>query len=401
MFRPILSAMTRNKTGVVLVAMQIAIALAVIVNALFIVQQRLAFMQRDSGMAIDDIVALRSFGFGEDYDQQATVVDDLDLLRGLPGVISVTPTSAFPVSGSGSANHLSQEPSDMDDGVPANYYSMDHTALDTLGVTLAAGRTFRPEEVMRIADRNNWTRPNVAMATRAFLKKMFPDDSDYIGKSVYEGDHAFEIIGVIEHMHGAWVTWDGFEQVVIFPAIEPGPSIGYLVRTEPGKAEGLRATLEDELSSSNTSRLINDARTLAEYAKRSYSRDRAMAFALSTVIALLITVTALGIVGLAAFNVRTRTKQIGTRRAVGARRSDILRYFLAENWLMTTGGVVLGVVLTLALNYYLATEYSLDKLDPVYVPLGILAMWALGLLAVLGPARRASTISPAVATRTV
>ena len=68
---------------------------------------------------------------------------------------------------------------------------------------------------------------------------------------------------------------------------------------------------------------------------------------------------------------------------------------------MTTAGVVLGVALTMLLNYHLATEYSLDKLDPVYVPVGILAMWALGLLAVLGPARRASMISPAIATRTV
>jgi putative ABC transport system permease protein len=126
-----------------------------------------------------------------------------------------------------------------------------------------------------------------------------------------------------------------------------------------------------------------------------------MAIVLGVVVLLLIIVTGLGIVGLAAYTVRQRTKQVGTRRAVGARRGDILVYFLTENWLMTTAGVVAGVVLALLLNYYLATEYSLDKLDPVYLPAGILAMWLLGLLAVLGPAQRATRISPAVATRTV
>ena len=101
------------------------------------------------------------------------------------------------------------------------------------------------------------------------------------------------------------------------------------------------------------------------------------------------------------FVVRHRTKQIGTRRAIGARKIDIIRYFLVENWLMTTMGVVLGTVLTVALNYVLVTQYSLTRLDPAYIPIGILTLWGLGLLAVLGPARKAAGIAPAVATRTV
>ena len=61
---------------------------------------------------------------------------------------------------------------------------------------------------------------------------------------------------------------------------------------------------------------------------------------LSVIVGLMISVTALGIVGLASFYVNVRSKQIGTRRAVGARRVDIIRYFMLENWLLTTGGVV-------------------------------------------------------------
>lgn len=401
MLRPIFSAMTRNKTGVLLVAMQIAIALAVIINAVFIVQQRLAFISRDSGMPIDDMIAVRSFGFSEDYDQQSTVTDDIALISAIPGVEAVTYSSGVPLSGSGSAQGFDRDDSGEGDGVTANYYLMDHNAVETLGVELAAGRGFLPEEVLRVTDPESSERPGVALATRAFLSKLFPDDDNYVGKTIYNGGDAMEIVGVIEKMQGAWVTWDDFDNVVIFPLVAAGPLAGYLIRTEPGKAEALLPQIEEKLGQSNANRLVNHAATVRENADRSYSRDRGMAVALSIVIALLVTVTALGIVGLAAFNVRTRTKQIGTRRAVGARRGDILRYFLAENWLMTTGGVILGVVLTFALNYYLATEYSLEKLNPVYVPVGILAMWSLGLLAVLGPARRAATISPAVATRTV
>ena len=401
MLRPILSAMMRNKTGSVLVAMQIAIALAVIINAVFIVQQRVAHVNRDSGMDIENLIAVGSYGFADDYDQHATVDADLELLKSLPGVTSVTPTRGIPLSGSGSASGFTASADDDAESFNANFYTMDNTAFETLGIQLKAGRNFRAEEIVRVRD-DAGMRPSLVIVTEALAAKLFPDDTDYVGRVIYDNpDQALEIVGIIEQMHGAWVNWDSLDQVAIFPVIVNGPHIRYLVRADKDKVAALVPLIEEKLAGSNTTRLINMVQTMTETAARSYSRDKGMAVALIVVIAMLVIVTALGIVGLAAFNVRQRTKQIGTRRAVGARRSDILKYFLAENWLMTTGGVVVGVALTLVLNYYLATEYSLDKLDPVYLPVGVLAMWGLGLLAVLGPARRASTISPAVATRTV
>ncbi|MEM6638644.1 MAG: FtsX-like permease family protein [Pseudomonadota bacterium] len=401
MFRPILSAMSRNKTGATLVAMQIAIALAVIVNALFIVQQRNALIQRDTGMAVDEIIAVRSFGFAENYDQQGAVDDDLLMLRNMPGVVSADYSRSIPLSGSGSATSFRPDTSEDSESAQANYYFTTPDIVQTLGIELAAGRSFRPDEMIRVTDPDNPDYPKVAIATRAFLADLFPDATEYVGKTFYSGQNGVEVVGVIEQMHGSWVTWDELNNVVLMPLIDAGPVSGYLIRTEQGAAERLLPEVEEALGASNRTRLINFAQTMKDIADRSYSRDRGMIVALSIVIALLVIVTALGIVGLAAFNVRARTKQIGTRRAVGATRGDILQYFFAENWLLTTGGIVVGVVLTYVLNYYLATLYSLSRLDNLYVPVGIFIMWGLGFLAVLGPARRASLISPAVATRTV
>ena len=69
-----------------------------------------------------------------------------------------------------------------------------------------------------------------------------------------------------------------------------------------------------------------------------------------TVVALLLAITALGVVGLASFNVNQRRKQIGTRRALGATRFNIIRYFLVENVLITSGGIALGLVLSILVN---------------------------------------------------
>ena len=147
--------------------------------------------------------------------------------------------------------------------------------------------------------------------------------------------------------------------------------------------------------------MILRVRSLEYVAASTYADDRAMAVYLGVVVALLLGIAALGIFGLAAFNVSTRTKQIGTRRAVGARRTDILRYFLAENWLITTVGVVVGCVLALLLGYWLSTTFELPRLNLYYLVGGVVVLWIVSLAAALRPARRASMVSPAIATRTV
>jgi putative ABC transport system permease protein len=130
-----------------------------------------------------------------------------------------------------------------------------------------------------------------------------------------------------------------------------------------------------------------------------YRDDRAVAWMLITVTVLLLLVTASGIVGMATLWVNQRRKQIGVRRALGARRIDVLRYFVTENVMITTGGIVAGLVLAVALNQLLVSQLELTKLPVGYLAVGAVVLWLLGVLAVYGPAWRAASISPAIATR--
>jgi putative ABC transport system permease protein len=115
----------------------------------------------------------------------------------------------------------------------------------------------------------------------------------------------------------------------------------------------------------------------------------------------LLVVTALGIVGLASFWVQQRTKQIGVRRALGATRGQILRYFQTENFLLATVGIVIGMMLAYGINQLLMGKYELPRLPALYLPIGAVVLWLLGQISVLGPARRAAAVPPAVATRSV
>ena len=109
----------------------------------------------------------------------------------------------------------------------------------------------------------------------------------------------------------------------------------------------------------------------------------------------------MGIVGLAVFSINRRRKQIGTRRALGATRFSILRYFMTENLIISAAGVTLGAIMTVGFNMFLVQTFNMPRIDWFYAPIGMLALLLLGQLAVIGPARSAAAITPALATRSV
>jgi putative ABC transport system permease protein len=148
-------------------------------------------------------------------------------------------------------------------------------------------------------------------------------------------------------------------------------------------------------------RIILEKKTFDQIRADFFRNDRAMAGTLLGVIIALLTVTALGIVGLASFWVAQRRRTIGVRRALGATRHQILRYFQTENFLLASIGIALGMVLAWGINLFLMHHYELPRLPWEYLPIGAVALWLIGQLAVLGPALRAANVPPVVATRSV
>ena len=103
---PILRAMTRNKLGVMLIALQIAFTMTVIINAVFIINERSRLMARPSGLDEANLFFLSSTGFGDDFSEAITVADDLAMLRQTPGIINASVINAVPLTSSGSGTAL-------------------------------------------------------------------------------------------------------------------------------------------------------------------------------------------------------------------------------------------------------------------------------------------------------
>jgi putative ABC transport system permease protein len=237
--------------------------------------------------------------------------------------------------------------------------------------------------------------------SRAFAKLSFGDVSP-LGKMFTDSDtDQYRVVGVIDDFYNPY-GWPIHEYVVFYANRQRSfqGGAGYLVRTEPGQAVAVAKAAEEKLLAVNGGRNVR-TRTLTEIKTQFFGPQSIVVTLMGAVIVLLVIVTSLGIVGLTSFSVTERTRQIGTRRALGARRVDILTHFLLENWLLTTVALVLGVALAVGVNAGIMSAAGGTKLGVATVAAGVLLLWVAGLLATLAPALRASRISPAIATRNV
>jgi putative ABC transport system permease protein len=406
--RPILSALWRNKTGACLIALQIAVTLSVVVNALFIISERIEKISLPLGSDTANIFSLRTVAVSDDINVENMMRQDLRDIRDIPGVIDAISPLTYLQSGSARADTYRAVPEPNDDmELLANINYTDEHGLDALGLELLQGRFFSADEIQYI-DINYNGIPEKVVITESLGRKFFPE-GEIAGRYIYYDQRAIpvEIIGVVSDIATAWVSQDATYladtkyNFMLHPYMIYTGRASYLIRAEDDQLASIMPQVEDALLKSEPNRLIQSVFTQEEIVARSFANDYATMSVLIVVMCLMIVITGLGIVGLASFSVKQRTRQIGTRRALGARKRDILKYFFMENIILTTMGVVLGAVLTYVLNYILSTEFGGERLDPEYFPGGMVILYVLGLVAVFGPARKAASIAPAIATRTV
>ena len=399
---PIWRAMMRNKTGAILIALQIAVTMAIMVNAISIMQERSRMMARPSGVDETNIFYISSVGFAEDFNERVAIEEDLNMLRALPGVVDAIQTNSVPLSDGGWSMGLQTEPGAEIQGTGVAVYFVDDHGIETFGLELLSGEDFSLSDVgWRERSDTEW--PDKTIITQAMAEALFPDDPDSaLGATVYiNDDEPLTITGIMKQMQAPWNGWSGVERVMLVPEHTLFGATRYVIRTEPGRRDELMPQVEQALADSNKGRIVRNMRTMEETRERSYRGDASMIKMLTFVIALLTLVTALGIVGLASFSVSRRTKQIGTRRALGASRAAILRYFMTENLLISLLGVIVGGALAVGLNIWMVDAFDLTRLGWYLIPAAMVLLCIVGQLAVFGPARKAASVPPAVATRTV
>ena len=418
---PITRAMLRNKTRYGLIILEIAFTLAVVANCLAMIDHAQNEMDRSSGFDDDNIIHVRvrriDTSFRDDKRLQNAVLGDLEVLGGTPGVVSVVNTKILPWIGGGSSTEARAVggPEEM---LRTQVYPTDQGLVDTLGVDLVEGREFTRAEVERDTERlaalfagprerDESGVPRTKFVQDVLISRRFAElafgQGPYVGKLLEDKDRdQYRVIGVLDEFYNPY-AWNIDEYVMFYAGFFRSYDFGsrYLVRTEPGQAAQVARTIEHKLTESGEAQDI-DVELLTEVRSKYFGPQRMVSMLMGAVAALVLSVTALGIVGLTSFSVTERTRQIGTRRALGATTRDILRYFLLENWLLTMMGLAVGVGLAVGLNIVLTDAVAwAAKLDVGTTLTSVAVLWLAALLAAVVPALRAARISPAIATRNV
>jgi len=405
---PILSALKHHKATVALVVMEIALTCAIVSNALFLIGDRLSNMQLSTGVADNELIWVRSDSLregGTSGGAMSLEQADLAALRGMPDVTAAVRANSLPLlNASMWRSGISVQP-----GLPKATFNSIAMYLGTpgivggLGIKLEQGRDFLPQEYADYSPSANQAPPSAVIITRTLAERLWPGQSA-LGRPIFMGEkgkYVTHVIGVTTHLLNPTLSGRTNSEDNLLLPVRSVPGGMYVLRTEPGARDAILRDLPAVLDRVDNDRILTGsdsyARTVSDY----FHDDRALIWLLLVVIGCLLALTALGVVGLSSFWVQQRTHQIGIRRAVGATRRDILRYFQVENFLIVSGGIAVGLLLAVAMNLLLMKQYELPRLPLAYLPVAALALWALGQLAVLGPALRAAAVPPVVATRSV
>ena len=389
-----------RRFGANLVVIELATAMVLLVSAGLLGKSLYRLLHVDTGLQPDHLATLRVSAEGPQYSKDAQLIalkrEIQAKLSDLPGVKSVAFTDALPLgNGDGAANYWivgrpyrGEQDEIADRDVSANYFS-------TLQAQLLQGRYFTEDE--------DKSKPLVVVINEQMAKRYFPGQ-DPVGQQIYpqgSPQRRFEIVGVVKDMQEgqlgaapAPALYFPFNQntqndfaVIVRSSQEPDAMLQRMADAihgiDPGLATYDPVTMQQRIHDSP-----------AAYLHRS-SAYLVSGFAL---VALLLGVV--GLYGVTAYSVSQRTREIGVRMALGARRESVYRLVLGEAGWLTIVGIGAGLVCSIAaatLMHKLFFDVSVWDATTLAGVAFLLAVAALAASYI--PARRAASVNPVEALR--
>lgn len=403
--QPILAALRKHRIPAALIVLEIALACAVLCNAVFMIGQRIGEIHLPNAIDESGLSVIGVQG-GNPATANADIPRDLDALRQIPGVSAVAAFNMVPLGESGWNSEVSTSPAEGlgNDSPNVAEYMFTRGGPEALGLRLLQGRFFNDTEY---ADSklggNLMPDTHVVIVTQSLAQRLWPD-ANALGKQIWVGKEiSYTVIGTVADVLRPSQNGGGIAHFhwSMFLPVSPAQSLqSYLVRSAPQDRERILRDGVAKLEALAPS-VVVEGKTFTDVREKFFANTRSMVWMLAMVCVVMLAVTAFGIVGLTSFWVGQRRRQIGIRRAVGATRAHIMQYFQTENFLLSSAGVAVGMILAFGINLYLMQHYQMTRMPWYYLPASAIALWMLGQFAVLGPARRAANVPPVVATRSV
>ena len=318
----------------------------------------------------------------------------LAALNTSPGIPIAAAADRLPLSGEtnwGRINVEGRPPLDAAHAPSVEGRAISPNYFHAMGIPLLRGRTFTDEDVA--------SQRRVVIVNRAMAERFWPG-ADPIGRrvsSAYRPDQPHEIVGIIENIKDSALAADAPAE--IYTPYGCWIAMNLVLRSSLDPTS-LFATVRAQAARLDRGVPVYDARPMVDVVDRSLSRQRFESLLLAVFAVLALVLSAVGIYGLLAFAVSTRTQEIGIRIALGAQPRSVLALVLSHGMKLVGAGLVAGTVASLALTRALAgLFYSVSPNDPLTLIAVSILLAVAGALACWIPARRALSVHPATALR--
>ena len=383
----------------VLIAAEIALALVLLTGAALMLRSLGHLRGIDPGFQAAGLLTAVIPLPRQAYDEPR-VIGFLDAARervaATPGVDAVTVANCLPLAGGCDfvGMEIRSRPGRPDQQSPSVSMNMvDGEYFRTLGIPLVAGRTFEP------GDRGG--APRVAIVSRAVAERNWPGESPLgarIRLSVGWEEDA-EVVGVVGDVPDA--TLDAPPQPLVYlPYQQWTYHTNYLVLRAGRDLGPLATPVRRIVNDLDPGVPVWDLRTMQERVGQSFAETRFTTTLLTLAAALATLLAALGVFGVMAFAVASRTREFGLRMALGARAGDVLRLVLRQGMQAAAVGLAAGLAGAFFLTRFLATElHGVSARDPLAFAAGATFLALVALAAAWLPARRATHVDPMEALR--
>ncbi len=386
----------RNRTRSLLVIFETAVAVILLVGAGLLIKSLVRLQGTNPGFDSHNLVTMRidlprnKYGalearssFWEQFQSRVGAI---------PGVEAVGLVTELPLSG---------QPNDMPYTVEGRPVGSPNQAFDddfrrinqdyfrAMHIPFLRGRNFTPQEVREGA--------KVMVVSESLVQQTFPNEEP-LGKRLIMsfGNTPFEIVGIVGDVRHRSLATAGLPTMYM-PALEAGENV---VIRAPGDSGTIAAAVRRELRAIDPNQPIARVRTMDEWLARVVAAPRYQTTLLALFAALAMSLAGVGIYGVMSYSVNQRTREIGVRMALGARRWNVLRLVLRQGMGLVVIGVVIGLIGAVALTRVIGSLlFDVGARDPATFSGVAILLSAVAFIACIIPARRATKVDPMVALR--
>jgi predicted permease len=388
------------KPAKALLVFQVAASLLLLVTTGLFLRTLRNLQKQNPGFSQENVLLMR-IDPGPRYYTRATTLETyrklLERLSAIPGVDSAALASNFVFGAGGWWKTVWVEGHDYspNEDQMAGNNDVSPGFFRTVGVPLLLGREFD--------SRDHSGSPLVVIVNEAFVRRYFARVNPigrHLGDNGPTSRGKYEIVGVVANSKYGSLRDHIFPTVYqcIFQTPEDQPAVLH-VRTK-GNPEAFAAGVPKEIRNLNPDFVVFDVRTLAEQVSSSLHQERVFAVLTAVFGALALLLACIGIYGVVAYSVVSRTSEIGIRVALGAKRVQILWMVLREVLALAAGGLAAGVAACFASGRIIANQlFGLKPADPETMLVASLALAMVAALSAYLPARRATKVDPMVALR--